>query len=148
MADGSGRPDFVSHFLRGIEHFNNREFWEAHEEWEEIWLHASSEAHQFLQGLIQVAAAYHHVKRGTLRGAVRLFDAGLTRLEPFPAHYCGVDRDPLVEICLQHRKIVADLLQASPTDQTSWPERVTGGHFPMIGRIESPDFPIPPHAEW
>lgn len=148
MADGSERPDFVTHFLKGIERFNNREFWEAHEEWEEIWLHASSEVHQFLQGLIQIAAAYHHVKRGTLRGAVRLFDAALARLQAFPPQYCGVDRLPLVEICLQHRKIVADVLQASPPDQASWPERVTSGNFPVILLMESPAFPIPPRVDW
>lgn len=148
MAEGSERPDFVTHFLRGIEHFNSLEFWEAHEEWEEIWLHASSEVHQFLQGLIQIAAAYHHVKRGTLRGAVRLFDAALARLEAFPPQYCGVDRLPLIEICLHHRKIVADVLQASSPDQTSWAGGIANGSFPAIRLIEGSAFPIPPRVDW
>lgn len=148
MADGPERPDFVTHFLRGIERFNNREFWEAHEEWEEIWLHASSEAHQFLQGLIQIAAAYHHVKRGTLRGAVRLFDAALARLQPFPPQYCGVDRLPLIEVCLQHRKIVADVLQASAPEQTTWSEQIAHESFPAIRLKEAPGFSIPPRVDW
>jgi len=148
VADRAERPDFVTHFLRGIERFNNLEFWEAHEEWEEIWLHASSEVHQFLQGLIQIAAAYHHVKRGTLRGAVRLFDAALARLAVFPLYYCGVDRLPLIEICLQHRQAVAEVLQASPPDQTSWPERVAEGSFPVIRLIEGSTFHIPPSVDW
>lgn len=148
MADGTDRPDFVTHFLKGIERFNKREFWDAHEEWEEIWLHASSEMHQFLQGLIQIAAAYHHVKRGTLRGAVRLFDAALARLEPFPPQYCGLDRPPLVETCLRHRQLVADLLQASARDQTTWSERIAEGSFPSIRLHQDPSFPVPPRVDW
>lgn len=148
VADRAQRPDFATHFLRGVERFNNLEFWEAHEEWEEIWLHASSEVHQFLQGLIQIAAAYHHVKRGTLRGAVRLFDAALARLAVFPPHYCSVDRLPLVEICLRHRQLVADILEGSPGGQTSWTERVAEGNYPVIRMIEASSFPMPPSHEW
>ena len=86
------KPDFVTHFREGLAHFNNAEFWEAHESWETLWLVAESDVEQFLQGLIQIAAAYHHVKRGTLRGAPRLFEAGLRRLASFPPNFCGVDR--------------------------------------------------------
>ncbi len=86
------KPDFRTYFLEGIHHFNSREFWEAHESWETLWLVAESEIEQFLQGLIQIAAAYHHVRRGTYRGAARLFTAGLKRLEAFPLIFCGLDR--------------------------------------------------------
>jgi len=56
---------------------------------ETIWLEAESEVHVFLQGLIQLAAAYHHVKRGTYPGGLRLFDAALQKLEGFPKRWCG-----------------------------------------------------------
>src|SRR2546430_16686797 len=85
------KPDFVTHFREGLAHFNNAEFWEAHESWEALWLVAESDVEQFLEGLIQIAAAYHHVRRGTLRGAPRLFEARLRRLEPVSAAVCGVD---------------------------------------------------------
>lgn len=73
---------FREKLLEGVDLFNRKEFWHAHESWEELWLEAGTDLHQYLQGLIQLAAAYHHVKRGTTRGAVRLFDAALKRLEP------------------------------------------------------------------
>jgi len=92
VPETDAKPDFATHFREGLAHFNNREFWEAHESWETLWLVAESDVEQFLQGLIQIAAAYHHVRRGTLRGAPRLFEAGLRRLEPFPPAFCGVDR--------------------------------------------------------
>src|SRR5204862_3032431 len=91
VPETEAKPDFVTHFREGLAHFNNREFWEAHESWEALWLVAESDVEQFLQGLIQIAAAYHHLKRGTLRGAPRLFEAGLRRRAPCPPHICGVD---------------------------------------------------------
>jgi predicted metal-dependent hydrolase len=117
------KPDFKTYFLEGIHHFNQREFWEAHESWETIWLAAESEVEQFLQGLIQIAAAYHHVKRGTFRGAIRLFDAGLQRLEPFPMQYCGLDRSAVDAAARRHRAWLAD--RAGRTfDESEYPELI------------------------
>jgi len=79
--------NFLAHFEEGVAHFNAREFWHAHESWEILWLEADSDLVEFLQGMIQLAAAYHHLQRGTPRGAVRLIDAALRRLEPFPAAF-------------------------------------------------------------
>src|SRR5512138_1782731 len=86
------KPDFAVHFVRGVEVFNEGKFWEAHEAWELLWLAAESETREFLRGLIQLAAAFHHLQRGTPAGAPRLVDAALARLSRFPAGWCGVDR--------------------------------------------------------
>ena len=98
---------FREKLTEGVAHFNNREFWEAHESWEELWLEAGTDIHQYLQGLIQLAAAYHHVKRGTTRGAVRLFDAALKRLEAFPDVHCGIDRRSAVAAARRDRERLA-----------------------------------------
>ena len=63
-------------FGRGLAHFNAREFFEAHEAWEELWLVEAEPEKTFLQGLIQLAAAFHHYGRGNLRGARSLLAAG------------------------------------------------------------------------
>ena len=92
-------------FEDGIRLFNDTEFWHAHEAWEELWLEAEDDDMvQFYQGLIQLAAAYHHMKRGTFRGAVRLFDAALGRLAPFPADYHDLDRSAAVNAARIHRE--------------------------------------------
>jgi predicted metal-dependent hydrolase len=67
----------------------------------------SGEPRRFLQGLIQLAAAYHHVQRGTFRGGVRLFDAALEKLGAFPAGYAGVDREDAVAAAREHRQRIA-----------------------------------------
>jgi uncharacterized protein len=106
------KPDFTTYFLEGVHNFNSRKFWEAHESWETLWLAAESDLEQFLQGLIQVAAAYHHVQRGTYRGAPRLFAAGLRRLEAFPIVHCGLDRTEVDAAARRHR----EWLEAGPQE--------------------------------
>ena len=97
----------MSAIATGVDQFNAHDFWHAHESWEALWLASRDPEKRFLQGLIQLAAAYHHVKRGTLRGAVRLFDAALTKLGPFPDDYLGVDRAEAVAASIVHRDRIA-----------------------------------------
>jgi len=72
---------------RGIEQFNRREFFECHESWEQVWLPAPEPDKTFLQGIIQVACAFHHHLRGNGRGARSLLRRGLAKIERFPADY-------------------------------------------------------------
>jgi uncharacterized protein len=77
-------------FRRGIEQFNSGHFFEAHETWEEIWLQSPEPDNTFLQGIIQITAAFHHHSRGNLRGARSLLEAGLARLDRFPDAHRGI----------------------------------------------------------
>jgi uncharacterized protein len=97
----------LSDLAEGVALFNAQKFWHAHEAWERLWLRATGEEKIFLQGLIQLAAAYHHVQRGTFRGGVRLFDAALSKLAPYPVHFLGVDRDEVVTSAKKHRESIA-----------------------------------------
>jgi predicted metal-dependent hydrolase len=130
------KPDYAAAFLRGVDHFNALEFWESHEAWEELWLVAESDVEQFLQGLIQIAAAYHHMKRGTFRGAVRLFEAGLRRLEPFPAGFSGLDRREVTAAACSHRQ---DAIAR---------RSLVAGAYPKLRLLASEDFPMPPRETW
>jgi uncharacterized protein len=76
---------------RGVALFNEGAYWEAHEAWEELWLRATPELRRFVQGLIQLAAAWHHVGRGNRRGAERLFRSGLEKLTPYRPVHAGID---------------------------------------------------------
>jgi predicted metal-dependent hydrolase len=136
------RPDFTTHFLRGVEHFNALEFWEAHEAWEEIWLVAQSDVEQFLQGLIQLAAAYHHLRRGTFRGGIRLFEAALRRLSAFPDPWCGIDRGAAVEAAQKHREWAAGVVARSGQ------ESLRAEDYPQLRRVDDAAAPIPPIDQW
>ncbi|HXQ25136.1 MAG TPA: DUF309 domain-containing protein [Candidatus Acidoferrales bacterium] len=77
-------------FRRGVALFNARKFFEAHEVWEELWLAEPGPEKSFLQGLIQLAAAFHHSGRGNTRGAQSLLAAGIVKLNRFPGDHRGL----------------------------------------------------------
>lgn len=111
----------LSNLAEGVALFNAQKFWHAHEAWERDWLTASDPHKLFLQGLIQLAAAYHHVQRGTFRGGVRLFDAALQKLSGFPPNYANVDRESAVATALVHRERIAR------------GEQIAAGEMPLLG---------------
>jgi uncharacterized protein len=114
-ADSKSSDHEAELFARGIELFNTRYFFEAHEAWEEIWLHTEPPEKTFLQGLIQVTAAFHHHSRENLRGTKSLLCAGLLKLEDFPPHHRGLNIEKLREVA---RRWLAALDRA---ETNSWP---------------------------
>lgn len=86
----------LSLYLAGLARFNAGEFYAAHELWEDLWLRNRSEARPFYQGLIQAAAAYHHLERGKAVPAVRLLAEATERLAPFAPTFLGAEVAPLL----------------------------------------------------
>ena len=74
----------------GLRCYQNQEFFDAHEHWEGVWLSCNEPEKTFLQALIQVTAAFHHLKRGNPAGTGSLLRRALRRLDGFPAEYEGV----------------------------------------------------------
>ena len=60
--------------------FNRGDFFECHEVLEAVWLENSGEQKLFLQGLIQVAVSFYHLRRGNFTGSERLLRAALQKL--------------------------------------------------------------------
>jgi uncharacterized protein len=79
----------------GLGCYRNEEFFLAHEHWEAIWLQCEEPEKTFLQALIQVTAAFHHLQRKNVIGSVSLLQAALRRLDSFPAAYGGIAVEPL-----------------------------------------------------
>jgi uncharacterized protein len=77
-------------FEEGLAHFNAKRFFEAHEFWEEIWLVETEPEKTFLQGLIQITAAFHHHQSGNPEGAESLLAAGIVKLLRFPKDHRGL----------------------------------------------------------
>lgn len=75
--------DEDSLFVKGVELFNEREFFDCHEVLEDYWKHQSAPEKQLTQGLIQIAVAYYHVLRGNRVGALKLLERGIPRVEQF-----------------------------------------------------------------
>jgi len=84
---GKGGPELPKpihdrDFERGLNLFNHAQFFDAHEVLEDVWrtLPHTSAAKKHLQGLVQLAVAFHHESRGNLRGARSVLDRALRNL--------------------------------------------------------------------
>ncbi len=80
---------------QGLRCFHSGAFFEAHEHWETAWLVAQEPEKTFLQGLIQVAAGFHHFQRGNRAGAISLLRSALGRLDRYPESSAGLEVAPL-----------------------------------------------------
>ena len=70
-------------FNKGIIAFNNRQYYDAHEFWEDLWLNYKLEDAKFVQGLIQLAVSYFHFFNKNLNGARSMMKKCLTKFEPY-----------------------------------------------------------------
>ena len=78
--------------------FDRGAFFEAHELWESVWRELGGEERTAVQGLIQIAAALHHLQRGRPRPAASLLAKGLEKISRCsPALRADLDIDPLVD---------------------------------------------------
>lgn len=99
----------------GLACYNNAGFFDAHEHWESVWLQLQDPEKQFLQALIQVTAAFHHLQRGNTAGAVSLLRRALQRIEHRPASFGGIAVIPL-------RNEIADWLRALESHDPALPK--------------------------
>ena len=86
-------PDALA---RGIEEFNTWRFYDCHETLEDVWREVGSKGDDatladFYQGIIKVAAGFHHLLRDNHKGAVNLLSDAFRLLDPFQPSCLGVD---------------------------------------------------------
>lgn len=89
----------------GLRCYQNSEFFLAHEHWESVWLRLEEPEKSFLQALIQITAAFHHLESGNRAGTASLLWRALRRIELCPAWFGGISVEPL-------RKEVGEWLRA------------------------------------
>ena len=87
-------------FLYGIDLFNAAYWWEAHVYFERLWAETSSaDEREFLQGLIQLAAALVKRRAGSAAGEAKLTAKALEKLRHTRERSgtcMGVRLDPLI----------------------------------------------------
>jgi uncharacterized protein len=80
-------------YLAGVLFFNDRDFFEAHEVWEDLWAESHGDERRFYQGLIQAAVGLFHFTGGNLGGAVKLYHSSRDYMRPCGSHFLGLDVD-------------------------------------------------------
>ena len=103
--------------LAGIDQFNGGYFFQAHETLEELWLVSPLPTRTFLQGIIQTAAAFVHMRRREYAGTVRLLGHALAKLETFPGEYMGID---VARLVTETRAARDELLTLGPEHFEEW----------------------------
>ena len=111
----------------GITLFNLYDFFAAHEAFEDVWGEAPrpSELRQHLQGLVQVAVAFHHQSTGNRDGARSVLNRALSNLRGGEESFPDLDLKGLVMQLEPWR----DFLQ----------QRTAGGPVPAFPKILSQD---------
>lgn len=97
----------------GLACYRNEEFFAAHEHWESVWLKLNGQEKIFLQALIQVTAAFHHLRRGNYVGTLALLRNALQRLENCPESFIGLN------------------LTTLPLEILEWVRRLESGETPL-----------------
>jgi uncharacterized protein len=80
----------------GIRLFNERAFYEAHEEIEHEWHAERGPIRRLYQGILQIGIGFHHARSGNHRGAVLLLTDGIEKTAQFVPSCRGVDTARLV----------------------------------------------------
>lgn len=76
--------------------FNQQRFFEAHEVLELRWRQEKGESRDFYHGLIQIAAAFVHLQKGTPEGAKELLRTAGQYLEKYRPAYQGISLEKLL----------------------------------------------------
>lgn len=114
------RPNHDQDLNRGLDLFNRAQFFDAHEVLEDIWraLPRTSARKKHLQGLVQLAVAFHHESRGNLRGARSVLDRALRNLTGAESSFPALD------------------LARVRADMAAWQKHLAGdGHRPAPPQI-------------
>jgi predicted metal-dependent hydrolase len=87
---------------KGITEFNSWRFYDCHETLEDVWLEVGTKGEEgtlanFYQGIIKVAAGFHHLLRDNHHGAVTLLSDAFRLLETYRPATLGVDVERLLE---------------------------------------------------
>lgn len=95
-------------FISGLDHFNARRYFEAHEVWEDLWRELRGERRSFVQAMIQFSVALHHYSRGNTRGARTLLERAEKRLAELPRDFSHIDIEAVREAMQEWAKAARD----------------------------------------
>lgn len=76
--------DQQTQFQQGLDLFNADEFYDCHEVLEELWEDLLGNEKRSVQGILQVAVGFYHLRTGNLNGARSQFRKALGKFEKFP----------------------------------------------------------------
>jgi len=118
-------------FNRGLDLFNRAHFFDAHEALEDVWRALDRDGpgdrpsprnlRQHVQGMVQLAVAFHHESTGNHEGARSVLDRALRNLNGADSSFPDLDLDRLrAELALWQRFLNDPEGAGSKKDQKKW----------------------------
>jgi len=89
--------DYPAEYPEFIRLFNQEKFFEAHEILELRWRQEQGQARDYYQGLIQIAAVFVHLQKGTPDGGMQLLKTASKYLEKYTPLFMGLNLEKLLE---------------------------------------------------
>jgi predicted metal-dependent hydrolase len=71
----------IAGLREGIAQFRAGEYFEAHDDWEEVWRELSGRRRLFWQAMIQLAVGTHHWENGNQRGCHSVWSKALQKCD-------------------------------------------------------------------
>ena len=103
-------------FLKGIDSFNDKSFYDAHESWELLWTEYALQDALFVQGLIQLSVAFFHITNLNLIGSKNLFNKCLPKLKKFPSNHRDLNLSDIIDSAEESLKMVSSIDKVSQFD--------------------------------
>jgi hypothetical protein len=110
--------------IKGIHLFNQKKFFEAHEELELAWRDEPGEIRDLYRGILQIGVAYYHIQHKNLTGAQKMFIRAEKWLASYTGHYLGINVGKLKKDATKISRLLStgDLDEIITSDGTIFPE--------------------------
>ena len=109
-------------FFDGLQAYEEKDFFEAHELWEELWSEYYLDDKTFIQGLIQLAVSFVHLGNGNLNGAKSLLNKSADKFSSYSGLHRGINIDKLKQQIVIIINEYEQLLTVEGFDWTHIPE--------------------------
>ena len=109
-------------FFAGLLAYEEKDFFEAHEMWEELWSEYYLDDKTFIQGLIQLAVSFVHLGNGNLKGAKSLLKKSTDKFSSYSGLHRGINIDKLKLQIVVIKNEYEQLLTVEDFDWTHIPD--------------------------
>lgn len=118
-------------YLFGVDLYNYAFWWESHEAWESVWHTTDKDSPygQYLQGLIQIAAAFIKWRLHEYAGVKKLFEIGFRRLQSVAEQHDSFMGCDVTAHLAKIRSHFTDVLSRELTKDDAWPDEMRNYPF-------------------
>ena len=103
-------------FQAGLKLFNEKNFYDAHEKWEDLWSDYYLKDRLFIQGLIQLSVSFVHLKNNNMNGAKSLLNKCKQKFEGFDIQR-GID---VKKLLISIEKVQDNYDHINSSDDFNW----------------------------